>query len=80
LLPHIQDALHFSGSNLEVAAGEVQRVLDVRQRDVHDGRVEHDHELRRRDHHERKPEPSRWCRLTVLRRDGSRDGSVLRLA
>ena len=30
----------------QAAAGEAERVLDVRQRDVHDGGVEHHHELR----------------------------------
>ena len=44
---------------LQVRPGEVQRVLDVRQRDVDDGRVEHDHQLRGRDDHEREPEPPR---------------------
>ncbi len=33
---------------LQVAAGEAERVLDVRQGHVHDGRVEHHHELRGR--------------------------------
>ena len=33
--------------------GEVQRALDVRQRDVHDGRVEHDHQLGAREDGER---------------------------
>ena len=44
---------------LQVGAGEVERVLDVRQRDVDDGRVEHDHELRRRDDGERQAQPPR---------------------
>ncbi|MEU0431559.1 hypothetical protein [Streptomyces sp. NPDC006290] len=29
----------------QAAAGEAERLLDVREGDVHDGRVEHDHEL-----------------------------------
>jgi hypothetical protein len=44
---------------LQVAAGEVERVLDVRQCDVDDGRVEHDHELCRRDDGEGQAQPAR---------------------
>ncbi len=42
----------------EVALGEVQIVLDRRERDVHDRRVEHDHQLRQADDHERHPAPA----------------------
>jgi hypothetical protein len=40
---------------LQVVLGEVQRVLDRRQRDVHDRRVEDDHELDRREEHQGAP-------------------------
>ena len=40
-------------------AGEVQRVLDVRQGDVDDGLVEHDHELRCRDDGQGQAQPPR---------------------
>jgi hypothetical protein len=39
----------------QAVPGEAERVLDRRQRDVHDRGVEHDHELRRREHDEREP-------------------------
>ena len=48
----------------EVALGEVEVVLDRGQRDVHDRRVEHDHQLRQADDDERQPAPAisgRWC-------------------
>ena len=68
---------------LQVGAGEVQRVLNVGQCDVHDGRVEHDHQLRGRDDHERDPEPATG-RPPVGRNAGSpaadRDGCAIRLA
>ena len=47
---------------LQVGPGEVQGVLDVRQRHVDDGGVEHDHELRGRDHRKGEPEASRRWR------------------
>ena len=42
----------------EVALGEVQVVLDRRQRDVHDRHVEDDHQLREADDDERRPAPT----------------------
>jgi hypothetical protein len=68
---------------LQVRTGEVQRVLNMRQCDVDDGRVEHDHQLSGRDDHEREPEPPRR-RLPAGRHAGcpaaDRDGSTIRLA
>ena len=40
------------------AVGEVQRVLCRGQRDVHDGGVEHDHQLRDAEHREDRPAPA----------------------
>ena len=40
---------------LEVRLGQAEVFLDRRQRDVHDGRVEHDHELREADEDEDDP-------------------------
>ena len=40
---------------LQAVDGEVQVVLDRRQGDVHDGRVEHDHELGHADQHQDNP-------------------------
>src|SRR5262249_13840580 len=40
---------------LQIGLGEVQVLLDRRQRDVHDRRVEHDHELRQADEDQHKP-------------------------
>ena len=51
---------------LQAGAGEAERVLDVRERDVDDGRVEHHHELGGGDDHQRQAEAalasaaSRW--------------------
>jgi hypothetical protein len=39
----------------EVALGEMELALDLGQGDVHDRRVEHDHELREADDDERQP-------------------------
>ncbi len=44
------------------AGGEPQAVLDVRERDVDDGRVQHDHQLRGQDHREQH------CRLAQAAR------------
>ncbi len=51
---------------LPVGGGDVQRVLRVRQGDVHDGRVEHDHELRDGDDRQRQPAP--WIGSVVSQR------------
>ena len=56
----------------QVGTGKVQRVLDVRQRHVHDRGVEHHHQLRGGDHREREPEPPRRRRLPDGRPDGGR--------
>ncbi|MDX6416881.1 MAG: hypothetical protein QOG28_1501, partial [Trebonia sp.] len=40
---------------LPVAVGEAQRVLGGRQRDIHDGGIENDHQLGNRDNHEDQP-------------------------
>ena len=40
---------------LQVGVRDLQVLLNRRQRDVHDGRVEHDHELRHADEHEHEP-------------------------
>ena len=42
----------------EVPLGEVEIVLDRRKRDVHDRRIEHDHQLRQADDRERHPAPA----------------------
>src|SRR5206468_12283379 len=39
----------------EVGLAEAEVALDVRQRDVHDGRVEHDHQLAKADHDQGHP-------------------------
>ena len=55
---------------LEAAAAEAERLLDVRQRDVHDRRVEHDHQLRRRDDGQREAEVTRDVCAGFGRRPG----------
>ena len=57
----------------QVGTGKVQRVLDVRQRHVDDGGIEHDHELRGRDDREREAEPP-WRRRRRARRVDGGDG------
>ena len=44
---------------LQTGAAEAESTLHVRQRHVHDGGVEHDHELSRGDHDEREAEVAR---------------------
>jgi hypothetical protein len=63
---------------LQAAAGKVQRVLDVRQRHVHDRRVEHDHQLGGRDHGQREPEAPRRRSRRIARRAGVGTGTVSR--
>jgi hypothetical protein len=41
----------------------VERALDVREGDVHDGRVQHHHELRARDDRQREPRVAAAARL-----------------
>jgi hypothetical protein len=55
--PQAQDASWLPDDPCQVAVREAERSLDVRQGDVDDGPVEHDHELCRRDDGERQAQP-----------------------
>ena len=58
---------------LQAAAGEAECLLDVREGNVDDGRVEHDHELGGGDDHQRQAEAA-CCRGARPRRSGAWSG------